>query len=176
MILNHLRALAYFNKAMNDKVYGAARQLPEATVDADKGAFFSSIFGTLNHLVVADTAWLKRFRAHPASPAALQPLDAVPWPDGYSTRMAATLADLYARRQNLDEIIIDWAHQLQESDMAHPLQYQNTQGKPFCKPFGHLALHLFNHQIHHRGQATTLLSQQGIRVEGTGLLPFVADV
>jgi uncharacterized damage-inducible protein DinB len=89
--------------------------------------------------------------------------------------MAATLADLYARRKNLDEIIIDWAHQLQESDMAHPLQYQNTQGEHYCKPFGHLALHLFNHQVHHRGQATTLLSQQGIHVEGTGVLPFVAD-
>jgi len=175
IILDHLRALAHFNKAMNDKVYDAAGQLSEAAVEADKGAYFGSIFGTLNHLVVADTAWLKRFSAHPTSPAALQPLADVAWPDWYDTRMAATLEALSARRQTLDEIIIDWAHQLQESDMDHPLQYQNTQGESFCKPFGHLALHLFNHQIHHRGQATTLLSQQGIHVEGTGVLPFVED-
>lgn len=173
MILDHLRALAYFNKAMNDKVYGAARQLPEATVEADQGAYFGSIFGTLNHLVVADTAWLKRFSAHPSIPAALQPLAEVPWPDWYDTRMAASLDALSARRHALDDIIIDWAHELQASDLDHPLQYQNTQGQPFCKPFGHLALHLFNHQIHHRGQATTLLSQQGIPIEGTGMLPFV---
>jgi uncharacterized damage-inducible protein DinB len=173
IILDHLRALARYNKAMNEKVYALARQLPEATVEADKGSFFGSIIATLNHMVVTDICWLKRFRAHPAGMKALESLGEIPWPDWYNTRMAATFKGLYGQRQHLDEIIINWADQLQEADMEHSLQYQNMQGKEFRKPFGHLALHLFNHQIHHRGQVTTLLSQEGLHVEGTGVLPFV---
>lgn len=175
LILDHLRILARYNQAMNEKIYATARRLPETALEADKGAFFGSIMGTLNHMVVTDICWLKRFRAHPAKMSALEPLDEIPWPDWYNTTMAATLEGLHAKRQNLDEIIINWAEQLQDADMEHPLEYKNMQGKEFCKPFGHLALHLFNHQIHHRGQVTTLLSQEGIHVEGTGVLPFVPD-
>jgi uncharacterized damage-inducible protein DinB len=35
-----------------------------------------------------------------------------------------------------------------------------------------LVTHLFNHQTHHRGQVTTLLSQRGIDVGSTDL-PFM---
>lgn len=65
---SHLALLADYNQWMNRKLYDAAATLPPADLVADRGAFFKSILGTLNHLVVADTIWLKRFRAHPSRP------------------------------------------------------------------------------------------------------------
>jgi uncharacterized damage-inducible protein DinB len=176
MMLDHLRMLARFNKAMNEKVYGAAQRLPEETIVADKGAFFGSIMGTLNHLLVADISWLKRFREHPAHFPALEPLDSIAWPEWYDAAMAPTIKELDEKRQQLDDMIVAWTDELKKADIEHSLAYRNMQGKQFCKPFGHLALHLFNHQIHHRGQVTTLLSQQGENVEGTGMLSFVPDI
>ena len=46
-------------------------------------------------------------------------------------------------------------------------------GKTYCRPFGALLLHFFNHQTHHRGQATTLLSQNGVDVGVTDLLALI---
>jgi len=61
-----------------------------------------------------------------------------------------------------------------ESDLAQPLAYQNASGD--CrKRFGSLLLHFFNHQTHHRGQATTLLSQAGVDVGVTDLLAWIPE-
>lgn len=50
--------LARYNVWMNAKLYDAAVTLPPAALALDRGAFFGSLIGTLNHLVVADTIWL----------------------------------------------------------------------------------------------------------------------
>jgi uncharacterized damage-inducible protein DinB len=44
------------------------------------------------------------------------------------------------------------------------------------KRLGDVLLHVFNHQTHHRGQATTLFSQMGVDVGGTDLLLLVPNV
>ena len=48
-------------------------------------------------------------------------------------------------------------------------------GIPRHKLFGSLVLHLFNHQTHHRGQATTLLYQAGIDVGVTDLVALIPE-
>lgn len=70
----HAVLMAAYNRWMNDKVYAAAAQLPHEAIAADRGAFFGSILGTLNHLLVADQVWLHRFAAHPSRFAALDPI------------------------------------------------------------------------------------------------------
>ncbi len=58
---------------------------------------------------------------------------------------------------------------MREEDLAQPLAYRDFAGRPHRKNLGGLALHLFLHQIHHRGQVTTLLSQAGIDFGDTDL-------
>gem|GEM_PF-3141648 len=48
--------------------------------------------------------------------------------------------------------------ELLESD----LEYKNSKGLEFANPLWHVVSHIFNHQTHHRGQVTALLSQSGI--------------
>lgn len=41
------------------------------------------------------------------------------------------------------------------------------------KDFYSLVMHFFNHQTHHRGQVTTLLSQAGVDVGDTDLVVLI---
>ena len=53
--------LAAYNAWANRRLYDAAAALPDADYRADRGAFFKSVHGTLNHLLVADRIWMRRF-------------------------------------------------------------------------------------------------------------------
>ena len=60
-------------------------------------------------------------------------------------------------------------------DLDHVLVYANTKGVAAQWNFFSLVMHFFNHQTHHRGQATTLLSQAGIDVGVTDLLMLIPN-
>ena len=169
----HFALLASYNRWMNARLYAAAGTLPAAEVARDRGAFFGSILGTLNHLVVADTIWLKRFAAHPARHAALDPVRALPMPAALDDMACADFAALSARRAMLDEVIVDWIGALDEAALHQVLEYANTRGMRFRRELPALLLHFFNHQAHHRGQTTTLLSQAGVDVGVTDLLALI---
>jgi uncharacterized damage-inducible protein DinB len=167
--------LAEYNEAMNVALYRAAGQLSTEQLNEDKGAFFGSLIGTMNHIVAGDTIWLQRFGVHPARFPALQPVLAMPAPTGLRATFSTDLAALSAHRGRLDAIIRQWVAQLSDPDLQHVLHYKNTKGVPAQKCFSSLVLHFFNHQTHHRGQASTLLSQAGIDLGMTDLLAWIPN-
>lgn len=167
--------MAAYNRWMNAKVYAAAGRLPAHELAADRHAFFGSIIGTLNHIVVADTIWLHRLAAHPSNHAVLDPVRRMPRPAALDLVLFGDLHALENHRQMLDEVIIDWAASLTEADLRHVLSYANMKGVPARKRFSNLVMHFFNHQTHHRGQVTTLLFQAGQDVGVTDLLETIPD-
>ncbi|MEC5163447.1 putative damage-inducible protein DinB [Janthinobacterium sp. CG_S6] len=173
---NHVCLMAEYNQWMNAKVYAAARTLPDAGLGADRKAFFGSLFGTLNHIAAGDTIWLRRFAAsHPATFAALEPVRQLAQPAGLSQLLFPDFDALAQYRQWLDAVIVEWAGALSEADLDHALRYSNIKGDAFERDFFSLLMHFFNHQTHHRGQATTLLSQAGVDVGPTDLLMLIPN-
>ena len=170
--LDLFRLLARYNSWMNARLYDAAATLDPAVLHAERGAFFGSLFGTLNHLVVADTIWLKRFAEVPGA-SALAPLAAIAKPTSLRDEIAPDLAGLRARRDELDRLISSWVGELTVADLARPLAYRRIDGSEERKPLASLMMHVFNHQTHHRGQATTLFMQAGIDVGVTDLLALI---
>ena len=71
--------------------------------------------------------------------------------------------------------LTDWTGALSLSDLDYVLEYRNMKGVPQRKLYGSLVLNLFSHHTHHRGQATTLLSQFGLDVGVTDLLALIPD-
>ena len=167
--------LGAYNEWMNTKLYDAARSLPHDELVADRSAFFGSILGTLNHLVVGDTIWLKRFAAHPTAHSALASLQTVPSPASLDQIVHADLSKLTERRKTLDKMIREWSQSIKESDLDHVLCYANSRGVVSSKCFFSLVVHFFNHQTHHRGQASTLLFQAGIDIGVTDLLALIRN-
>lgn len=167
--IDHVRLMAAYNAAMNAKVYAAAQQLPALLLTADKKAFFGSILGTLHHIVNGDIIWLKRFAGHPANYPQLEAIRVLPSPASLGAMTMDDIDSLWERRRGLDQIIVEWAAAATEADLDHNLHYENSRGA-FDKNFFGLLMHFFNHQTHHRGQASTLLSQEGIDIGVTDLL------
>ena len=167
--------MASYNEWMNAKLFEAAGRLAHAEVVQDRGAFFGSILGTLNHIAVADTIWLRRFSTLPAMQAALQPLDDMPTPTALNTLLFSELAGLEAYRKRLDGMINAWAAMLTDADLSCELRYASLKGIASHKRLGDVLMHFFNHQTHHRGQATTLLHQAGQDVGITDLIVLVSD-
>lgn len=172
---DHIRLMAAYNAWMNARLYEAAGKLPADALAADRKAFFGSILGTLNHLLAGDRIWLARFAAHPAHHAALDPIRALAPPQRLDQRLYDDFQSLSAHRRWLDGIVSAWAGALAESDLDYPLHYANMKGETADRNFYSLVMHFFNHQTHHRGQVTTLLSQAGIDIGVTDLLALIPD-
>jgi len=173
--VEHIGLMASYNAWMNTKLYNAVEHLSDEELLADKGAFFGSILGTLNHIVVADTIWLKRFATHPRNHQSLEPIRQLPDPSSLGQLLFADMASLSERRHWLDTLITTWSQSLTEADLDHVLHYANMKGVAADKSFFSLVMHFFNHQTHHRGQVTTLLSQLGIDVGVTDLLALIPN-
>ncbi len=174
--VSHVKLMSSYNNWMNKKVYEAAAALPADELARDRGAFFGSVLGTLNHLVVADTIWLKRFAAHPAGFPALEPLRKLALPARLDEPMFTALPPMAAHRAWLDGVIAAWVEDMQEADLDLVLHYARLNGEESDKPLFSVLMHFFNHQTHHRGQATTLLSQAGADVGVTDLLMLIPNV
>jgi uncharacterized damage-inducible protein DinB len=172
----HFVLLAAYNADMNRNLYAAAARLPPGELTADRKAFFGSLSGTLNHLLSGDTIWLKRFATHPANFPALAAMGDMPQPAGLTHHFSDDLAALRRYREQLDAIISDWARQLTAADLAHRFEYRSTSGDVYRKHFGGVLAHFFNHQTHHRGQASTLLTQAGVDIGVTDLLLWLPDL
>ncbi|WP_430391411.1 DinB family protein [Dyella sp. 20L07] len=173
---DYVRKMAAYNTWMNDKVYAAAANLPAHEIVADRKAFFGSILATLNHLAVADTIWLQRFAAHPAHYAMLSAFGELPKRTNLAEQLYGDLADLREHRRFLDGVIERWADAVSEGDLDQVLAYANTKGVASRRPFFYVLMHFFNHQTHHRGQVTTLLTQAGVDVGTTDLLMLIEEV
>ena len=167
--------MATYNQWMNGKVYEAAGRLDPSELSRDRGAFFGSILGTLNHMVVGDTLWLKRFATLPSGTGTLQKVAAQPDPTSLDQILFDDLGRLWDHRRLLDGEIIRWADGLKDSDVDQALAYGTIEGRSSNKRLCHLIQHFFNHQTHHRGQLSTLLSQAGEDIGVTDLLALIPD-
>ena len=179
MLKPHFQLMANYNASMNQKICDSIANLPEATLWEDKKAFFGSILGTLNHLMVGDLIWLHRFNNHPSGSGkfkALEQLSGFPIPNALAQILYDNKAAFISNRQVLNSIIIQFIEETTENDFSKNLTYINTKGILFNKPFSMLLQHFFNHQTHHRGQITTLLSQMNIDIGETDLLMLINDV
>ncbi len=171
----HFELLASYNKWMNARIYAAAARLGKEEIAKNRGAFFGSILGTLNHIVVGDTLWLKRFATLPSCAVSLNPVVDVPRPNSLDQVLFEDFDALTVRRVWLDGLICDWIGELAESDLGQVLHYRSIKGLEASKKYSNVLLHFFNHQTHHRGQVTTLLSQAGEDMGVTDLLALVMD-
>lgn len=145
-----LRHLAEYNRRANARLYDACADLTEVALKQPRLAFFGSIFGTLNHILVGDRIWLARFEGATVPSAGL---DAILYPDLPSLRRA---------REAEDDRIAAVMAVLSPDRLAGTVAYVNNAGNRHEDPVWLLALHLFNHQTHHRGQVHDMLTQTDV--------------
>lgn len=159
--LRQFRRFAQYNAWFNGRVIELVSELSEEDRRKDLSAFFKSIHGTLNHLLLVDRLWLGRISKHPQGFAALQRTPLVFEFESLGQLLYDDFRELAAGRRETDEAISSWVQELRSETLESELSYARSNGQPMSIPFWHAAAHLFNHQTHHRGQVTTLLYQLG---------------
>ena len=161
-LVDHYRAMARYNAWMNEKLYAVAAEIPDADRRRDVGAFFRSIHGTLNHLLLTDRAWLWRFTA---DARVAQSRDAagksIAMTGRLDQELYADFAQLRRERARTDADISAFAAGLTPERLAGEITYRTTAGVEQRHVLWWAVTHFFNHQTHHRGQVTTLLRQAG---------------
>ncbi len=173
--INQLILLAKYNQLMNERQYVAAANLSKNELGEDKGAFFKSVLGTLNHILVGDIIWLKRFAEHPSSIDSLSYVREMDKPSKLNSIIFTEFGDLKEEREKIDGAILHWIRSLSEDDLNGCIAYTNMAGSTFNKSFVSLIHHLFLHQVHHRGQVTTLLSQYDVDFGETDLIEIINE-
>lgn len=168
--------MAEYNRWMNDRLHLACGQLSHQELSQDKGAFFGSILGTLNHIAVGDTIWLHRFSTLAGGFESLRELSTYPRPTSLRETLATDLPTWRTYRTRLDELILHWASEITETQLITPLSTTNMNGISATRMFGPLLQHFFNHQTHHRGQVSTLLFQSGVDIGETDLLSLISHI
>src|ERR1044071_8749984 len=133
----YARTMAAYNSEMNRRVYEAAARLPDEVRRADRGAFWRSIHGTLNHLIWADHMWMAR-------------LDGWPKPDvpvTESDRLVGGFSALRTPRTEVARGMEDWASRLVEADLdGHLVWYSGVKQREVSHHRGFIIANLFNHQ------------------------------
>ena len=149
--IEYFRMLARYNALANERLYDACARLSDEERQRPRPAFFKSIHGTLNHILLGDRIWLARFAGREVLSTGL---DRILYQDFDALRAA---------RQAEDEQIKAFAGGLDEAFLDGVIVYRNNQGHIHKDPVALLIAHLFNHQTHHRGQVHDLLCQTQVR-------------
>ena len=141
------RSFASYNRWANARLYDAAATLTAAQFHDNRGAFFGSLCGTLNHLLVTDRIWMNRF------------MGSGPTYDRLNLVLHEELGALRIERDAEDERIVQWLDGLDEASINSIIRYRRVSSPDlFEQPLAPALAHFFNHQTHHRGQAHAILT------------------
>jgi uncharacterized damage-inducible protein DinB len=160
--LSQYAAMARYNRFMNERLYALAARLPEEQRKRDMGAFFGSIHGTFNHLLLTDRTWLQRLTGDRARYGFLAA-------DGGPIEVRSLRQELYSEfdvlrreRAATDADVDAFVAGLTVERLDETLRYRRAgRDEPYEHPLWWALTHFFNHQTHHRGQVTTLFMQLG---------------
>jgi uncharacterized damage-inducible protein DinB len=143
--------MATYNAWANARLYRMAQQLSDEQYRRNVSAYFKSLHGTLNHLLVADRVWLWRLTGAGVSPTRL---DAILFDD---------LAALSEARRAEDERLVSFTESLTDAQLEATIEYRTFDGRSEQQKLRAVLAHLFNHQTHHRGQAHAILTVLGVK-------------
>ncbi|HCS43172.1 MAG TPA: damage-inducible protein DinB [Pseudomonas sp.] len=161
---HHLLTMAYQNAWANHRLAGAWGQLSEDELAASRVSFFPSLSATLNHILTCDWFYVDALERE------LRGDD--PHPDCSvffkHDKPCSTAAELKREQALVDRRLIAYCEQMRDAELGKIVTI--ARDTPQHDSRLRLLSHLFEHQIHHRGQVHSMLS--GTRVEPPQLDEF----
>lgn len=145
------RAMAYNNAWANHRLLAACAGLPQAEFTAPRSGFFPSLRATLNHILIVDHFYVDALEGGTLGPAA--------WAD---REPCADAAALQTAQGAVDRRLIAAVERLGEDDLSGIVRISRGE-QVQQERRDRLLLHLFQHQVHHRGQAHAMLSATTVR-------------
>jgi uncharacterized damage-inducible protein DinB len=154
--------LARYNERVNQEMYKVLSVLTGRARNQEVGSWFGSIHGILNHIIICDFNWLRRYRAlSPESPVLTDPrLD--PPNLSWEHDLHDSFSGLREDRTIVDERICAWFEEFPTARYEEAFEYQDSVGNARHATAGAAFEFLFLHQTHHRGQISQILDNMGL--------------
>jgi uncharacterized damage-inducible protein DinB len=149
-LIQTFRAFAYNNAWANHRLLKACAGLDQAALEAGRTGFFPSLQATLNHIYVIDLFYVDALEGGWLGPRA--------WADPVPCKEIATLQPAQAA---IDRRLIAHCEALATADLDAIVRI-NRDTQVQTERRDRLLMHLFQHQIHHRGQAHGMLSATSV--------------
>lgn len=154
---HYLLTEAYNNAWANHRLLNACAQLSEEEFAARRTSFFPSIKATLNHILTVDLFYIDALEREMRG--------AEPHPNYLSfferDEPCANCAELRAAQKDADRRLIEYCQQLKDEQLERLVMILRTGSVQRDKRHRLLA-HVFQHQIHHRGQVHAMLAGTGV--------------
>ena len=165
-MLAHPHRMAEFSSWANERVLRACATLEPAALTENRNAFFRSILGTLNHILLVDLLYRERLEGH--YPSRFKALDET---------VAPTLDALASAQRESDRYYLAFTRDLAAEQLDTPLAFRTLLDEPerWEVSYGVYFSNLFQHQVHHRGQVHNMLSQAGIEPPPIGFIEFEVE-
>ncbi len=148
--LRPYRAMAFNNLWANHRLLRSCAALSQAEWVAPRTGFFPSLRATLNHILIIDHFYVDAMEGGTLGPAA--------WAN---REPCATLPELQAAQEAMDRrliAVVEAAGQGADKSGLERIVSVHRGARIQHERLDRLLLHLFQHQIHHRGQAHAMLS------------------
>ena len=165
-MLAHPHAMARFSSWANERIYAACGQISKVELEQDRSAFFRSIHGTLNHILLVDLLYRDRIEAVSTR---FKTLDEIVYEELDELQAAQLASDTYYR-----ELLAGMAPE----ELDEPMGFYTLLDEPeyWEVPKRTYYSNLFQHQVHHRGQIHNMLSQVGIDPPPIGFIEFQVEL
>ena len=157
--------MARFSRWANDRLLAAAATLSPEQLAQDRGAFFGSILGTLNHILLVDILYRERLEGVRST---FKSLDEI---------LHDNLPDLNAHQREEDERWLTLTADIDADSLGTSIGFWTLMDKPdrWEVPKHIYFTNLCQHQTHHRGQTHNMVSQAGIEPPPIGYIEFRVD-
>ena len=148
--LDHLCLMARNNAYANERLYEACCALSQAELEAERTNFFPSIRETLNHILEVDRYYLDALKEEGQGLAT------------YDRPHLKTAAELKTAQEKLDRELIQYCDDLSDADPGRRIAQDRGEDGRMEETVADTLLHLFQHQIHHRGQVHAMLAATSV--------------
>jgi len=161
-LAKNFRMLSHYNQRINVQLIDCCTSLPNDILVKETNSFFSNIISYWNHILFSDLILLGRLASNHIAGISPNDFTKFPTPKSPNDIYHNKFSDIAILRQAVDELIIKYSSNLTDDECQKFITYQTTEGETITKAVSDVTQHIFNHQAHHRGQLTCVLSQFGV--------------
>lgn len=154
--------MAHYNQRVNRQLMALCLTLPEEKLKQQTNSFFPNVLSYWNHILFGDLILLGRMASLEVAGLSPELFDTLPTPKSPTDIYSESISELAELRERVDVLILNYCTNLSEQNCAAMLSYTTTEGQNVTKAVADVIQHMFNHQTHHRGQLTCILSQFGL--------------
>jgi len=166
---------AKYNQTANCSMNEIIKTLTPAEWDKELGGYFKTVHALCSHIFVCDFNWLKRFSKFRDFAVFGEPFFSREM-YSFSEVIFNDSSEYLARRPKLDEWIIRFASELNDSELMGMLTYTDSSGADYRWLFGGLIMHSLNHGTYHRGMLSLYLELLGKENDFGSLRPVQAKL